>query len=248
MGRPTEAAPTARGRSSGHSVRQGDSALQLLFAKQLCGRCWPFGRTCLRPEGKPLWDDLRRGHVLKWHRLQGGSIGRGDSALQLLFAKQLRGRESAPDTGLVFDSEGNVYGTTIFGGSSSSCQIGCGTVFKLTPSGQETVLYSFTSYPDGAYPHAGLVFDKQGNLYGATFGGGNGSCYEGCGTVFKVTTLGQQTVLYSFCSQKNCTDGRSPYAGLVFDRKGNLYGTTYEGGASRIARRNPFSWRSHGPL
>jgi uncharacterized repeat protein (TIGR03803 family) len=97
---------------------------------------------------------------------------------------------------------------------------------------KETVLHNFCSQSncaDGAGPSAALVFDPKGNLYGTTYAGGTSSN----GTVFKVAPSGEETVLYNFCSQKNCTDGRSPYAGLVFDRKGNLYGTTYEGGASR---------------
>ena len=100
-------------------------------------------------------------------------------------------------------------------------------MFKLTPTGTETVLYSFGSQSgDGSNPFGGfLVFDKKGNLYGTTFSGGanNG------GTVFKLTPTGAETVLYSFGSQSG--DGSQPWAGLVFDKKGNLYGTTHGGGA-----------------
>src|SRR5208283_5378540 len=133
-----------------------------------------------------------------------------------------------PEANLVLDAQGNLYGTTRFGGSPACTPHGCGTVFKLDPTGKETVLYSFTGKPDGAGPYAGLVRDVQGNLYGTTDSGGA----NGEGTVFKVDTTGKETVLYSFCSAgyPNCTDGAQPMAGLVQDAQGNLYGTTFWGG------------------
>ena len=142
-----------------------------------------------------------------------------------------------PVAGVVFDQNGNMYGTTKNGGSqNANCGNGCGVVFKLTPKGKETVLYTFcaqTGCADGYEPVAGLVFDQKGNLYGTTTGGGrlNYECDSGtCGVVFKLTPKGQYTVLYSFCAQTNCADGNYPVAGLVFDQKGNLYGTTSGGG------------------
>jgi uncharacterized repeat protein (TIGR03803 family) len=133
-----------------------------------------------------------------------------------------------PYAGLVFDQKGNLYGTTLYGGA----YLCCGVVFRLTPEGKETVLHSF----NGGYPYAGLVFDQKGNLFGTTYYGGTfkvGWCTYGCGMVFKLTPKGKETVLYNFCVHGgyNCTDGRHPYAGLVFDQKGNLYGTTVAGGA-----------------
>src|SRR5271157_3857327 len=90
----------------------------------------------------------------------------------------------------------------------------------------ETVLYSFTAGADGASPYAGLVRDREGNLYGTTTaGGGSSSCFGGCGTVFKVSSSGSETVLYSFTG----AEGATPYGGLVQDAKGNLYGTTSSG-------------------
>jgi uncharacterized repeat protein (TIGR03803 family) len=99
------------------------------------------------------------------------------------------GRE--PLTGpLVLDSAGNLYGTTVFGGSSPCNGSGCGVVFKLEPTGQETVLHSFSGGADGGFPNAGLVTDRSGNLYGMTGQGGNLNCPngngEGCGVVFKL--------------------------------------------------------------
>jgi len=123
---------------------------------------------------------------------------------------------------LVRDGSGNLYGTTKLGGAS-----GVGTVFKVTKTGKETVLYSFTNGLDGGYPFAGLVRDTSGNLYGTTYSGGASSV----GTVFKVTKTGTETVLYSFSGG---ADGEYPYAGLVRDSLGNLYGTTSEGGASNV--------------
>jgi uncharacterized repeat protein (TIGR03803 family) len=139
---------------------------------------------------------------------------------------------------LIFDAAGNLYGTTIQGGPVS-CPLdvgGCGTVFELTPQVDErwteTVLHSFGSATDGALPYGSLIFDASGNLYGTTAGGGTGSCSGyGCGTVFELSPNSDgswsETVLHNF---KNEGDGYSPYAGLIFDASGNLYGTTQEGG------------------
>ena len=145
---------------------------------------------------------------------------------------------------LIFDSAGNLYGTTAVGGSPGCGGMGCGTVFELTLGADgkwtEKVLYKFCSTAnceDGANPYAGLIFDSVGNLYGTTGGGGVSGCSEeGCGTVFELTlgdngTWGEK-VLYKFCSTTNCEDGANPYAGLIFDSTGNLFGTTYAGGSS----------------
>ena len=135
-----------------------------------------------------------------------------------------------PQAGLIQDTAGNLYGTTLNGGSSSST-VGPGTVFKLNNAGY-TVLYSFcpeSSCSGGAYPHAGLIQDSAGNLYGTTYGGGGAS---NGGTVFKVDATGHETVLYSFCSSANCADGELPQAELIQDAAGNLYGTTTAGGGN----------------
>lgn len=135
--------------------------------------------------------------------------------------------------GLVRDGAGNLYGTTEFGGNPSCPPGTCGVVFKLVPNGDgtwaESVLYAFTGSPDGYLPHAGLILDQAGNLYGTTAFGGEFSCGggEGCGTVFKIDQTGLLTVLHTF---NGGADGASPYAGLIRDAAGNLYGTTYLGG------------------
>lgn len=132
---------------------------------------------------------------------------------------------ASPWAGLVMDSSGNLYGTTDFGGSNA-CVGGCGTVFKLDTSGRLTVLHRFSG-SDGASPTTDLVIDSSGNLYGTTGAGGSSDCaYYGCGTVFKLDTSGTLTVLHSF---SGFSDGGWPYAGLVMDSSGNLYGMTVTG-------------------
>jgi len=204
---------------------------------------------------------------------------------------------AGPLAGMIFDTVGNLYGTTSTGGTSgSNCFAGCGTIFELTSgiNGQwtETVLYNFCSQAncaDGNSLTAGLILDTSGNLYGTTaFGGGipnNGVVFElspggggqwtqqvlytyaggadgynshaslalnggnlygttvfgglngNNGTIFELQHLNsgqwQEQVLYSFCSQFECTDGSSPLAEVTFDKSGNLYGTTDSGGASQ---------------
>lgn len=136
---------------------------------------------------------------------------------------------SQPQAAVITDGAGNFYGTTMEGGKGTACGGGghpCGTVFKLTPGGSETVLYSFKGGRDGEYPEAGLIMDGAGNLYGTTSSGGA----TNDGTVFEVTAQGKETVLYSFCSLTGCADGGAPLAGLIADSSGNLYGTTWLGG------------------
>jgi uncharacterized repeat protein (TIGR03803 family) len=147
-----------------------------------------------------------------------------------------------PAAGLVQGTDGTFYGTTVAGGPNDSCNsfgIGCGTVFKITPGGKLTTLYNFCSQSgctDGAEPYAALVQASDGDFYGATYDGGanvnDTICPDGCGTVFKITPTGTLTTLYSFCSQGGCTDGANPYAALVQDTSGNLYGTTTIGGTN----------------
>ena len=132
-----------------------------------------------------------------------------------------------PSAGLVQDGAGNLYGTTNFGGDLTSCNGGCGTVFKVDPSGKETVLHRFAGGADGAFPIADLVRDAAGNLYGTTYSGGGSNA----GTVFTLDVTGRETVLHSFSGG---ADGANPTAGLVQDAAGNLYGTTERGGASGL--------------
>ncbi len=144
-----------------------------------------------------------------------------------------------PAAGLVFDKAGNIYGTTVVGGTGSACSGGCGTVFRLTLSGGkwiEKVLYNFQGGLDGKNPYGGVTLDDKGNLYGTTVAGGSGGMCsgDGCGTVFKLTRHGSsysESVIYSFTGFEGMhADGFGPGAALVFDKKGNLYGTTPDGG------------------
>ena len=127
-----------------------------------------------------------------------------------------------PDAGLVMDGAGNLYGTTEGGGASVQ-----GTVFEIDAAGTESVLYSFAGNTDGSSPQADLLRDSAGNLYGTTFSGGASSAY---GTVFKISAAGTESIVHSFTAPVT-GDGESPLAGLVMDNAGNLYGTTYVGGA-----------------
>lgn len=135
-----------------------------------------------------------------------------------------------PSGALVRDEAGNLYGITILGGEETSCGgsvPGCGTVFKLDPTGKETVLHSFTGGADGAFPYADLALDAAGSLYGTTANGGSGSVGAGNGVVFKIDATGNESVLYTF---KGGSDGAQPFGDLYRDKAGNLYGTTYVGG------------------
>lgn len=162
---------------------------------------------------------------------------------------------ASPNGELVFDAHGNLYGTTIIGGATASgtCyggSAGCGTVFRLSPSGgggwTETELYSFCPdeaegvCPDGNFPSAGLVIDHSGNLYGTTWEGGAfcGDGPAGCGTVFELSPPSRpgetwaHSVLHDFCNTlRTCNDGVHPESRLTFDALGNLYGTTVSGGS-----------------
>jgi uncharacterized repeat protein (TIGR03803 family) len=141
-----------------------------------------------------------------------------------------------PVAGLVFDTDGNLYGTTSAGGSST-CSGGCGTIFKLTPgkagTWEETLIYSF-DFTHGAYPMADLTFDHAGKLYSTTMLGGA----HGRGAVFELTPKsngqGVEKVLYSFCPKFGCKDGAELHGSLIFDSKGKLYGTTAKGGGSSV--------------
>jgi uncharacterized repeat protein (TIGR03803 family) len=137
--------------------------------------------------------------------------------------------DGADPAGLVQAADGNFYGITVTAGApgcSGEISPGCGTVFKITPTGKLTTLHTFTG-PDGRTPYGKLVQGTDGNLYGTTAEGG---AYDK-GTVFKITPAGELTTLYSFCSQPNCLDGVTSYEGLVQGADGDFYGTTVFGGA-----------------
>jgi uncharacterized repeat protein (TIGR03803 family) len=146
-----------------------------------------------------------------------------------------------PSAGVILDASGSVYGTT-----AGATPTDPGTVFRLTHTAngwKEKVLYRFTGKSDGNSPEAPLIFDKAGNLYGTTRYGGTGKCsaygYDGCGTVFELSRSNgriTEMVLHSFRGGSN--DGADPAAGLIFDKRGRLDGTTAEGGATGACAKN----------
>jgi uncharacterized repeat protein (TIGR03803 family) len=132
---------------------------------------------------------------------------------------------ASPSEGLVLDSAGNLYGTTQSGGTGNCTQYGwsgCGTVFKVTNQGNETVLYSFQGGSDGEYPWGGLALGDKNQLFGTTPNGG-----LGFGVVFSLDESGTEHIVHRFTGK---TDGAYPYGGLMLDQTGHLYGTTTSGG------------------
>jgi len=181
--------------------------------------------------GETLFETLLRDSL---GNLYGTTYGNGTYADGTIFELDISGKVTVlhnfkgppvdgktPGAGLIRDAAGNLYGTTIFGGSQ-----GNGTVFKLAANGHESVLHSFSGTPGGQFPWGGLVRDESGNLYGTTaFGGTHAN-----GMVFKLSRAGKPTTLYSFTGEK---DGLRPVSGLVRDSAGNLYGTTAGGGTGK---------------
>ena len=163
---------------------------------------------------------------------------------------------SIPVGGAIIDGNGNLYGTTAYGGSGTCLlfgdNVGCGVVYELSPPTKKggqwtyTVLYNFQGGKDGLFPWGDLVFDNHGNLYGATqFGGGKGTTcnqyFDGnCGTVFELSPPKQkggkwtEKILHSFAGGSNgqqVGDGADPNGALILDNDGAIYGTTHFGGS-----------------
>jgi hypothetical protein len=143
-----------------------------------------------------------------------------------------------PFSGVTIDAAGNLYGTTLVGGSYAACPgSGCGVVYKLTPTAtgpwKETVLHTFTGGSDGAYPWGGVILGSNGNLYGAaTQGGDLPDCNHGrgCGTIFELSPQSNGTWHFQVLHMLEFNEGNGPEAGLTFDSQGNLLGTTVVGG------------------
>jgi uncharacterized repeat protein (TIGR03803 family) len=157
--------------------------------------------------------------------------GQASSSERLLYSFTGGNDGGNAATGVVVDGPGNLYGSTVVGGV-----YGCGTVFKLTPQGSppwpETVLENFNCYANGKNPHGGVAIDSRGNLDGTTVAGGSGGACasDGCGLVYQLTPT-VENVLHSFTAGN---DGFGPGAGVAFDRAGNIYGTTPDGGAYSV--------------
>jgi uncharacterized repeat protein (TIGR03803 family) len=157
-----------------------------------------------------------------------------------------------PITPLIIDPAGNLYGTTLFGGSLESCaKMGCGVVFRISHNStgwHETTLRAVDYATDGQYPR-GLARDNAGNIYGVTSQGANNTtCNQGCGSVFRLSPTASgpwsESILYAF---QGGTDGSNPEGGLIFDGAGNLYGTTELGGSSDAGTVFELSPTASGP-
>jgi uncharacterized repeat protein (TIGR03803 family) len=145
------------------------------------------------------------------------------------FATDSRDNGSVPYAGLILGTNGDFYGTASGGGPYNGS---FGTVFKITPAGKLSVLYSFcpqSGCADGAVPDVGLIQATNGNFYGTTSEGGTGASASNSGTIFTITPAGKLTKLYSFCNLTNCADGWDP-SGLIQATDGVIYGTTVHGG------------------
>ena len=160
--------------------------------------------------------------------LQGGTTNNGvvfertaSGTYTVLYSFKGQPDAALPNAGVTEDAAGNLYGTTTAGGAYNQ-----GTIYKLTPGGAETVLYSFTGTTDGANIYGGVALDAAGNLYGTAEAGGS----LNYGTVWKFSAAGQFTVLHNFAGAPG--DGANPDAGVTLDAQGNLYGTTSLGGAT----------------
>jgi uncharacterized repeat protein (TIGR03803 family) len=161
--------------------------------------------------------------------LAGGVLASGQEDVIYRFKNPDDGTN--PDGGLISDSAGNLYGTTCGGGPGG--YKGAGTVFELAQQGGEWTKTSIEAFSGGAghCPEGNLIFDQAGNLYGVTADGGLGCGDIGCGTAYELTRQGSTwtyTLIYAF--QGGTTDGQTPAGGLVFDKAGNLYGTSVWGG------------------
>ena len=152
-----------------------------------------------------------------------------DGTETVLYAFKGGNDGNGPSSGLIADNSGNFYGMTAGGGGAGCNPVGCGTVFEVTPDGNETVLYSFKGGSDGIDPYDGVVLDKAGNLYGVTEEGGVSCGHTGCGTVFKLAPNGALTTLYAFNPRK----GNGPSGALLLGKHKLLYGTTSLGGGHK---------------
>jgi uncharacterized repeat protein (TIGR03803 family) len=154
-----------------------------------------------------------------------------------------------PYGGLVQGKDGNFYGTASAGGNPSAggngCNLGCGTIFKITPAGKFTLLHQFAGVggkpPEGAGPTGRLIQASDGRFYGTTYSGGSVEGFNNQGTIFSITPSGVFSTLHQFDNVHAVRDGANPYAGLIRATDGNFYGTTYFGGTDGVGTVFRFS-------
>ena len=163
------------------------------------------------------------------------SVAKGQAGFRVLYSFQDGDDGAVPSSGLIADKSGNLYGTTTNVGGVTSCNVHCGSIFELSPPASKhaswsfTILYDFTGGKDGGLPQGGLMFGRDGTLYGTANVGGRYGKF-GDGVLFQLKAAkGHWTekVLHDF---GRGNDGRNPHGGLEADGKGNLYGTTANGG------------------
>jgi uncharacterized repeat protein (TIGR03803 family) len=204
------------------------SALWLCASGSLPAQTYTTLANFSDKDGSPIGGGMVQGTDGNFYGTTGSTIFKVTPSGVITALHTFEGTDGAiPDTGVIQGSDGNFYGTTQWGGTDNSCKSGgkhgnsgCGTIFKITPSGTFTSLHSF-QITDGQAPRS-LVQGTDGNFYGITLEGGSGSVCgtSGCGTLFKMTPSGTLTVLYSFLNQ--------PFSGLIQGTNGVFYGTSSE--------------------
>src|SRR5215831_9162102 len=227
------------GSSDTGTVFKLQSGKETVFTFPGCCGVYPDGGG---PEGGMVRDSAGNLYGTTAYGGSGGGSNCGNFGCGTIFKLDTTGKETVlhsfvgtdghgPRGGLVRDAAGNLYGTALYGGDLSRCGgLGCGTVFKLDTTGKLAVLYAFEGDLDGAQPIGNLAGDSKGNLYGDTYEGGSFDCQgPGCGTLFKVSASGTETILHVFLSAEPY--GIIPFGGVIRDKAGNLYGTTSAGGA-----------------
>ena len=229
----------AAGNLYGTTASGGDATSGVIFKISANGQATVLHTFNDSDGSLPRTDLTLSGSTLYGTTFGGGSIGAGTifkistdgSGFKSLYSFTGGDDGSNPASGVIRDSQGNLYGTTQYGGMFLS-----GVLYRLSPSGTLTPLHGFTGGSDGAMPMAEPIMEASGNLYGTTeFGGDNaGNCVglsSGCGVVYKVAPDGKLTVLRSFTNMQG--DGAYPMGALLRDAAGNLYGTTTGGGGQK---------------
>jgi hypothetical protein len=234
-----------------HHDKWGMTEISLNCAQQPCSGTNPTTPTYAGAASGAPWD----GASPLYGTMGGGGANNGGAVYRIVpsqgswnyselyeFCAQQNCADGGTPSGVLLDQSGVLYGTTYYGGCSSSCNIdsGPGVAFQLASSGgswTETLLHTFCSESgcaDGEHPTANLAQDAAGDLIGVTGNGGGAGKHQG-GTLFKIIPNGaqsQETVLYDFCQRRDCKDGAGPEGTPLLDQAGNIFGTTLDGGGN----------------